>query len=107
MVSTGTVGSPARRVSAAASSGVVTVRSTYGMPREFSRLRPLLQGEQSLPVYSVTGNWLATRRSSKGRAALPAAAGAGLPAVPVTGRACAAGGGWSEKLTRPSGPTIR
>ena len=47
--------SPLRRCRASMSSAVVTVRSVNGMPRLVSRVRPLPQGAQSSPVYSVTG----------------------------------------------------
>ena len=68
--------------------------------------RAVPQGAQFSPEYRVTGYLLATWRSSKGRPV-----GAALPeplvlAVLVLALAVA-GGGWSEKVTLPSGPTMR
>lgn len=64
------------------------------------------QGPQLLPVYKVTGYWPTTLRNSKGSEAVE------MPPVPpalaaVTLALLAAGGGWSEKVTLPSGPTMR
>ena len=55
MVVNGKEPSPASRSSAAKSSGVLTVRSVKGMPRDLSKERPASQGPQGVDVYRVTG----------------------------------------------------
>ncbi len=87
------------------SSAVVTVFSAKGTPRIVSIARADKQGLQFSTVYSVTGYLDATCRNSKGREldVLPLEP----PAPDIDFSLVAAGDGLSEKVTLPSGPTMR
>src|SRR3990167_2731687 len=90
--------------SAAMSSLLFTVRSLNGTPRKTSRLRALTQGGQSSPVYRVTGKRLETCRTSSGSAELT---GTTAPEGERIVLAVSLLGARSEKVTLPSGPTMR
>ena len=93
------------RCSAWLSSTVVTIFSAKGTPRIVSIARADKQGLQFSTVYSVTGYLDVTCRNSKGRVldVLPLE-----PTAPdIVFALLAAGDDLSEKVTLPSGPTMR
>ena len=108
MVANGSEVSPLRRCKALLSSGETMVFSVKGMPRPVNKERADAHGPQFSPVYSVTGYLLTICLNSYG-STLPDALllAPGLPAEVVAFALLAAGGGWSEKDTLPSGPTMR
>ena len=99
---------PLKVCRACASSAEDTVFSAKGTPRLRSSKRPCSHGAQLLAVYRVTGNWLTTRRSSKG-SATPLALGAvvGMSGADPLAAGTVDNDGLSENVTRPSGPTMR